>query len=167
MKSIQRKFTVDVPIEKAFSIFTDKLEYWWPSEYTWSGNILESIGIEPKEGGVCFELGPNNFECDWGQVLKWNPPHQFVILWQISPSRVPEPNPKKASKVEVQFEEQGTEKTIVTFEHSNFENHGEGATEYREAMDSPKGWDYILDKYKKTINNYSMGVRHSSLWNIC
>lgn len=82
--------TVAAPRERAFAVFTDGLATWWPREYTWARDVLETIAIEPREGGRCYERGPHNFQCDWGRVLAWNPPHQLVISWQISPRREPE-----------------------------------------------------------------------------
>src|SRR5690606_23581431 len=61
--------TVRVPVDpgRAFDLFTDGLDSWWPREYTWAGETLEVIGIEPGVGGHCFERGPHGFRCDWGR----------------------------------------------------------------------------------------------------
>jgi uncharacterized protein YndB with AHSA1/START domain len=100
-KAIHQIMTVPMSVEHAFKIFAEGLASWWPAEYTWSQDVLETIAIEPGEGGRCFERGPHNFECDWGRVLTWEPPHRLAFTWQISPKREPEPNPAKASEVEV------------------------------------------------------------------
>ena len=147
--TVERTFTVPVTPERAFSVFTSEMAAWWPREYTWAKDALETIGIEPEEGGRCFERGPHGFACDWGRVTEWDPPRRLAFLWQISPTRAPEPNPERASEVEVRFEADGTEATRVTLEHRVFSNHGEGAAEYRTAMDSAKGWTYILDRYRE------------------
>lgn len=147
------KVTVKVPISAsdAFNAFIDDLHSWWPKEYTWAGDVLERIKIEPKENGRCFERGPYGFECDWGRVLKWNPPHRIIFSWQISPNRVPEPNPEKASEVEIQFKEISNKATKINFEHRNFDNHGKDAETYKKALNSPQGWPYIIDNYKKLV----------------
>lgn len=146
---IEHTFTVPVTPERAFSLFTSEMATWWPREYTWANDTLESIGIEPREGGRCFERGPHGFACDWGRVTQWNPPHGLAFLWQISPARAPEPNPAKASEVALRFEADGAGAARVSFEHRGFSNHGEGAAEYRAAMDSAKGWTYILGRYQE------------------
>jgi hypothetical protein len=99
---IRRSVTVGRPVEQAFAAFAD-LAWWWPREYTWAGNTLEDIGIDPREGGFCFERGPHGFTCHWGRVLVWDPPARLVLAWQVAPDRAPEPNPAKASEVEVRF----------------------------------------------------------------
>ena len=65
--------TVPVPADQAFPAFAD-LATWWPREYTWAADTLEDIGIDPREGGFCFERGPHGFTCHWGRVLTWDPP---------------------------------------------------------------------------------------------
>jgi uncharacterized protein YndB with AHSA1/START domain len=131
----------------AFDLFTTGLSTWWPREYTWSGDVLEMIGIEARHGGHCYERGPGGFECDWGSVVVWEPPHRLVFLWQIAPDRVPQPDPSKASEVEVRFIAMSAEETRVELEHRAFHRHGERGVEYSEAMDSEHGWTEILARY--------------------
>ena len=130
--------------DQAFERFTDGLGEWWPHEYTWSQGVLEAIGIED---GLCFERGPHGFTCHWGRVLAWEPPSRLVLSWQISPSRVPEPDPARASEVEVVFAEEG-DGTAVSLVHRAFERHGEGGEDYAAAMGSEMGWPYILERYR-------------------
>ena len=130
---IQRTLTVPASPERAFTVFTGELATWWPPEYTWAQDVLDTIAVEPRESGRCFERGPHGFECDWGRVLVWDPPRRLGFTWQISPQRVPEPNPTKASEIEVRFEAEGPGTTRVEFEHRGFEGHGEGGAGYREA----------------------------------
>lgn len=146
---IRRTFTVPMPREEAFTLFTEGFGAWWPAEYTWAGNVLEWIGIEPREGGRCSELGPHGFSCDWGRVLAWDPPHRLVLTWQISPARVPEPDPARASEIEVRFAADGSSATGVEFEHRYLARHGEGGGGYHAAMDSAQGWTLILDRYAR------------------
>jgi uncharacterized protein YndB with AHSA1/START domain len=99
---IRLAVTVPVPADEAFSAFV-ALRNWWPREYTWAAETLEDIGIEPREGGLCYERGPHGFTCHWGRVLTWEPPTRLVLAWQIAPDRVPEPKPAKTSEVEIGF----------------------------------------------------------------
>jgi uncharacterized protein YndB with AHSA1/START domain len=143
------RVTLEVPLapERAFARFTDGIGEWWPPEYTWSQAKLEAIGVEPGAGGMCWERGPHGFRCDWGRVLAWEPPDRLVLSWQISPSRVPEPDPERASEVEVRFTPAGDGATRVALEHRGFERHGDGGADYAAAMGSPQGWEYMLGRY--------------------
>jgi uncharacterized protein YndB with AHSA1/START domain len=148
---IRQAVTVPVTLDRAFSTFAD-LARWWPREYTWAADTLEDIGIEPRESGHCFERGPYGFTCHWGRVLAWEPPARLVLAWQIAPDRVPEPNPAKASELEVRFGPAGTSGTRVELEHRAFARHGEAGDSYRQAMASPEGWPLLLDRYAATLS---------------
>lgn len=139
--------TVQLPPERAFVRFTEQMTDWWPPEYTWAQQKLAAIAIEPAEGGRCFERGPHGFSCDWGRVLACEPPARLVFTWQISPQRVPQPDPERVSEVEVRFTAEGDGATRVELEHGRFERHGEGADGYRAAMDSPQGWPLLLERF--------------------
>lgn len=149
--SIKQSLFIPIPVHKAFQYFTNELNSWWPKEYTWSGEGLEKIAIEPRKNGRCYERGPHGFECDWGRVLTWDPPHRILFTWQISPNRVPEPNPEKVSEIEVLFKEEES-KTLITFIHRDFEKHGENAESYKQLLESPQGWPFILNKYKERVS---------------
>jgi uncharacterized protein YndB with AHSA1/START domain len=137
---------VDLPRERAFELFTEELGAWWPPDYSWSGEVLEEIGIEPGAGGLCYERGPHGFRCDWGRVLAWEPPGRLTLAWQISPRREPEPNPARASEVDVLFTDTDGG-TSVSLEHRAFDRHGEEGEQYAEMLDSREGWPLILGRY--------------------
>ncbi len=147
-ENLKIEFEVKLPKEEAFSTFVNQLERWWPKEYTWSGEALEAIKIEPKANGKCYETGPYNFRCDWGRVITFKPSGKLIFTWQISPARTPEPDPEKASEVCIQFRKGHNSSTLIDFEHRNFSRHGEGWHEYLKAMKSQQGWPYILNKFK-------------------
>ena len=149
--SARASVTVAGPPERAFVAFAEGFPGWWPREYTWSQDVLEAIAIEPKVGGRCFERGPHGFECDWGRVQAWEPPHRIAFTWQIGPSREPVPNPARAGEVEVRFLAEGGGGTRVELEHRGFARHGEGAEGYREAMASEMGWPLILGRFADSV----------------
>jgi len=138
--------TVPAPPAHAFTTFTEAMTAWWPAEYTWAQRTLVEIGIEPREGGHCFERGPHGFRCDWGRVVTCEPPDRIAFTWQISPQRVPQPDPAQASLVEVRFAPDGNG-TRVEVAHRHFDRHGEGAEGYAAAMGSPQGWPLLLERF--------------------
>jgi uncharacterized protein YndB with AHSA1/START domain len=149
--AFRHSLTVPGPPERAFVAFAEGFSAWWPREYTWSQESLDTIAIEPRAGGRCFERGPEGFQCDWGRVLAWEPPHRIVFTWQIGPSREPVPNPAKAGEVEVSFRAAGGADTRVELEHRGFARHGEAGAGYREMMGSPQGWPLILDRFAESL----------------
>ncbi len=141
--------TVAVAPERAFEAFESEMAAWWPAEFTWSQDALEWIGIQD---GLCTERGPYGFRIDWGRVLERTPPEHLAFAWQITPARVPEPIPERASRVDVRFAvlpEGGTE---VRLEHSGFERHGGGADAYRDAMQR-EGWPRVLERYAAAVQD--------------
>jgi uncharacterized protein YndB with AHSA1/START domain len=149
--AVRATVSVPAPRDRAFAVFTDGLGTWWPPEFTWSQDVLDTIGIEPRAGGLCFEIGPHGFRIDWGRVLTWEPPERLAFSWQIGPQRVPEPNPEKASEVEVRFVDDGPWGTRVELRHSRFDRHGEGGDDYRAAM-AEQGWPYLLERYAGAVS---------------
>jgi uncharacterized protein YndB with AHSA1/START domain len=144
---IRTSVTVALSQSDAYALFAERFDSWWPSEYTWAQDTLQRIGLEPRVGGRCYELGPHEFHSDWGRVLAWEPPHRLRLAWQISPRREPEPNPAKASEVEIRFEPAELGGTRVLLEHRGFERHGPEGTLYRGALASARGWSWILERY--------------------
>ena len=138
---------VPLPIASAFETFT-ALSSWWPREYTWSGSALVFIGIEPRPGGNCYEIGPNNVRLDWGHLTAFEPYVRLQFTWNIGPERVPAPDPRQASEVEVRFFPADEHLTRLELAHRGFERHGETAATYREGLASPRGWPYVLQCYR-------------------
>jgi len=147
MEKIIKELKIGIVKDKAFGKFLNELNRWWPKEYTWSQDKLKEIRIDGQKDGLCTEIGPYEFRCDWGRVTELTKNRKIGLKWQISPKREPIPNPEKASDIEIIFKENNGS-TTVRFEHRNFEKHGEGAEDYRRMMNSKQGWDYILDAYK-------------------
>jgi uncharacterized protein YndB with AHSA1/START domain len=140
------QITVAAGPAAAFAAFTGGMTAWWPPEYTWSQRSLQEIGIEPREGGHCHETGPHGFRCDWGRVVTYEPPARIAFTWQISPQRVPQPDPARASLVDVRFTPHG-DGTAVTLVHRHFSRHGDGAADYEAAMNSGQGWPLLLERF--------------------
>ncbi|MER5702270.1 SRPBCC family protein [Micromonospora sp. NPDC002296] len=148
--SLRSSLLVPASAERAFAVFTGALTDWWVREYTWSGPAaLAELGIEPRAGGMLYEIGPYGFRSDWGRVLTWDPPRRLVFSWQIGPDRVPVPDPAQASEVEVLFLPEGPERTRVEVEHRHFDRHGEAAEGYRQALTA--GWHELLSRYLASV----------------
>jgi uncharacterized protein YndB with AHSA1/START domain len=143
--ALRQALLVPVAPLRAFALFCD-LDRWWPREYTWSAEVLEEVALEPRLDGRATERGPHGFTLDWGRLVAFEPPRRLVLLWQIGPDRVPVPDPARASEVEVRFAPEG-DATRVELEHRAFARHGEAGAGYRDALASPQGWPYMLDRY--------------------
>jgi uncharacterized protein YndB with AHSA1/START domain len=151
--SIRSTLRVPAGAERAFTVFTERLADWWVKEYTWAGpEALADIGIEPRQGGMAYELGPHGFRADWGRVLVWQPGRRLLFTWQIGPDRAPVPDPARASEVEVHFSPVAEEQTLVEVEHRGFDRHGEAAEGYRHALTA--GWHELLSRYAHAVDEH-------------
>jgi uncharacterized protein YndB with AHSA1/START domain len=149
--AIRGKITIDVPVDHAFQVFTSSFNNWWPHEFhIGQAEIAEAI-IEPRRGGRWYERGVDGSECDWGRVLVWEPPHRLVITWQINGRWQFDPDPQRASEVEVLFSEDGPEQTTVQLTHQYFDRL-EGGQTIHEAMRDEGNWSALLGLFAKTAD---------------
>jgi uncharacterized protein YndB with AHSA1/START domain len=87
-------------------------------------------------------------------VLAWDPPHRVTFSWHVGPGHdqpdwKADPDPAKASEVEIRFTAEGPRTTLVELEHSKLERHGEGYEQLRAIFDGPGAWGDILALYAK------------------
>ncbi len=153
MEIVRKALKIEMSSENAFSKFVNELNAWWPKEYTWSQDALKDIWIDGKRDGLCTEIGPYGFRCDWGRVTEFVENKEIGLKWQISPKREPVPDPEKASDIQIEFKRIDDSSTILELVHSNFKNHGNGWEDYLQMMDSKQGWDYILNRFKEYCEN--------------
>ena len=147
---------VNAPIERAFSVFVEQMETWWPATHHIAKTPFEVIFIEPRVGGRWYERNVEGAQCDWGTVLKWDPPHAVCLSWHLGPGHdTPEwkfdPDMSRASEVEIRFRAEGPVATLVELEHRNIERHGQGAEQFRALLDCPGAWSGILTCFAKRM----------------
>lgn len=138
---------VDVPIEAAFRVFTERMHSWWPSEHRLGAGKRTAVVMEQRVGGRWYEQTSDDAECAWGQVLARDPPAHIAVSWQLSPSFAPEPDPARASRLDIRFVSSGPRQTTVTLEHSGIERHGEGWEQMKDRLASDTGWPDVLGSY--------------------
>ncbi len=139
--SVRTAITVQAPIERAFSVFTDGMATWWPPEHHLIEGELAEMVFEPRVGGHVYDRTVDGRECRWARVLAFDPPHRVVFSWDINLRWQLETDPEKTSEVEVRFTPQGPDRTRVELEHRNIDRHGEGWERMRDAVGSPEGWN--------------------------
>jgi uncharacterized protein YndB with AHSA1/START domain len=145
---VRHQVTVPLPIERAFSVFTESFDTWWPRTHKIGQADLAEAVLESRAGGRWYERDVDGSECEWGRVVAFEPPHRLVVTWQIGATWKYDPDPAHASEIEVLFTEEGG-LTRVTLEHRHIERHGEGAEDLLKAVGSDGGWHGILERYAK------------------
>src|SRR5262245_40811254 len=142
--AVKKTLEVRASREKAFKVFTDGIDRWWPKTHTIGETPLVRTVIEPREGGRWYGLSEAGVEDLWGHVLAWEPPARLMLSWRIN-GRF-EPDLSVHTEVEVRFSDLGGGVTRVDFEHRGLENLGEGGEDARVRMDG--GWGLILSNFQ-------------------
>ena len=151
---VRKSVRVEAPIERAFSVFVEQMETWWPATHHIGSTPFEAIFVEPRVGGRWYERNVQGAQCDWGTVLKWDPPNVVCFSWHLGPGHDSpdwkfDPDMSRASEVEIRFTAQGPHTTLVELEHSKLERHGEGYQQLRTLFDGPTAWQGILNEFAK------------------
>jgi len=144
---VRKSVTVKAGAERAFEVFTQGIDTWWPRTHHIGKSPMKKAIIEGRAGGRCYSEQVDGTDCDWGEVLVWEPPRRFVMAWKITHQWGYEPDAKKASEVEVRFTPLEGGSTRVDLEHRYFERHGAGGAAMRTAVDSTGGWNDLLQLY--------------------
>ena len=147
--AVRKTVTVDVPVERAFRVFTERIDDWWIREHHIGSADLEHVVVEPRAGGRWYEIGVDGSECEWGSVLEWEPPNRLVLGWQISSSW--QYDPDLLTTVEVRFVAENPDRTRVELEHRDLDRFGDDADQMREGFDSEGGWQGLLECFAKAV----------------
>lgn len=147
--AVRIEISVAAPVDRAFAVFVEQIGSWWPHTYQIGAGQLADVLVEPKQGGRWYERAQDGTECDWGEVLEWDPPHHVALSWAITPSWQSAP-PDQASRIDIRFTSTGPGSTEMVLIHSELDRHGEGWETMREAVAGPTGWTAILAGYAKT-----------------
>jgi uncharacterized protein YndB with AHSA1/START domain len=151
--SVRSSVDVQAPIERAFDVFTEDIGSWWdPTHHILEGELAEMV-FEPRVGGCVYDRGVDGSECRWARVLAYEPPHRFVISWDVSVRWQLETDRDKTSEVEVRFAELDSGHTRVELEHRNIERHGPGWEEMRDAVGSPGGWPAGMRAFAERVES--------------
>ena len=141
--AVRSEIVVEAPIERAFSVFTEKMETWWNPDHHLIEAPLAEMVVEPRVGGRIIDRGTDGSECHWSRVLAYEPPTRFVFSWDINTRWEIETDPAKTSEVAVTFTAETPDRTRVELEHRHLDRHGEGWEGMRDAVGS--GWANLED----------------------
>jgi uncharacterized protein YndB with AHSA1/START domain len=150
IEPIRASVRVNTDPDRAFRVFTDHLDTWWPleihsravDEFEGEGVKAERVVFEGRVGGRVLEHLSDGRVLPWAEVLAWDPPTRFVLAWK------PNSTPLPPTELEVRFtpEDGGT---LVELEHRGWEVLGEIAEQTRAGYGG--GWLKTLELYEQAI----------------
>jgi uncharacterized protein YndB with AHSA1/START domain len=149
---VRKTLVVHATPQKAFEVFTARIDRWWPKSHgIGSAPVRESI-IEPFVGGRWYTKCTDGTDAVVGHVLIWQPAERFVCTWEISADWKPDARVAFASEVDVRFLAEADGRTRVELEHRNFERMGPTAGEtMRKSVDG--GWPTLLDLFAQETSS--------------
>jgi uncharacterized protein YndB with AHSA1/START domain len=144
---VRREIVVNAPIDKAFSVFTDRFGDFKPPEHNLLRVPIAETVFEPRVGGHIYDRGTDGSECRWARILAYDPPNRVVFSWDIGPTWQIEPDPGQTSEVEVTFVAETADRTRLELEHRHLDRHGPGWESVRDGVGHDQGWPLYLDRY--------------------
>jgi uncharacterized protein YndB with AHSA1/START domain len=143
--TVIKSVVVNVPLEEAFRVFTERFGDFKPREHNLMGAPIAETVFEPAVGGHIYDRAEDGTECHWARILAYEPPDRVVFSWDIGPTWQLETDPDLTSEVEVRFTPEAADRTRVDLEHRNLDRHGPGWEGVRTGVD--EGWPIYLDRY--------------------
>lgn len=144
---VQRQVVVDAPIERAFTVFTERFGDFKPKEHNLLGAPTVETVFEPRVGGNIYDRAPDGSECRWARILAYEPPTRVVFSWDLNTRWSIETDLGNTSEVEVRFVAETPNRTRVELEHRHLDRHGSGWEGIRDGVDAEDGWPLYLDRY--------------------
>ena len=113
MDALEVTFDVTCTPDRAFTLWTTRIDTWWPRAKSFSG-APASVHLEPQPGGRIYEVTPDGREHDWGRVAVADPPHRLAFTWHLMFPAA------EATDVEVTFTAMPSG-TRITLRHSGWD----------------------------------------------
>ncbi len=129
--------------QHAFTIWTTRINSWWPADHTVSGRPTEIV-LEGRVGGRIYERAAGDAEHDWGRVTAWEPPALLAYTWHLGQG------PARATDVEIRFLPRGTG-SVVEIRHDGWERLGADAEQWRGRNQG--GWTTLLPHFRTATHS--------------
>jgi uncharacterized protein YndB with AHSA1/START domain len=143
---VRREITVAGSPERAFDLFTNRMNEWWPAEHHVAPSPVAAMTVEPHVGGRLYDTCEDGSKSVWGQVTEWDPPAGFSFAWLLTSTWQLETDIEKASRVAVSFTAEG-DRTRVTLVHNDFWRLSDGGQGMADAVGAPDGWRLGLSRF--------------------
>jgi uncharacterized protein YndB with AHSA1/START domain len=134
---VRQSTIVRSDVAHTFAVFVDTIATWWPLKRFSLGQERVVDVFTPDVGGRIYEVWDDGNTVTWGHVQAWDPPHRFVMTWEVLPT---------VTEVELTFRSLGPALTRVEVEHRGWDRISpEEMASVRELADSyDTGWATIL-----------------------
>lgn len=153
--TVNKEVLVEASKETAFTVFTQKIDLWWPREHHIGKSPLVEFVLEGKPGGRWFSRHEDGSEADIGKVLIWDPFEHLTLAWQVNGNF--QYDPELVTEVVIHFIPTVSGATRVILEHRNMQRLLGGDKLIAE-MD--QGWGMTLTLYKRIADEAAAKMGH-------
>ena len=80
-------------------------------------------------------------------MLAWDPPNHVAMSWHLDGHWSYDPDPARASRVELRFVAEKENVTRVELRHSGLDRHGPSWRDLRTGISGPQGWSGLLELF--------------------
>jgi hypothetical protein len=96
--TVRKHILVDVPIERAFAVFTERFGDFKPPEHNLLGAPIAETVFEPRVGGNIVDRAVDGSECRWARILVFGPagPGGVQLGYQPAVDHRDRPGPDQA-----------------------------------------------------------------------
>lgn len=140
---LRMAFDVDCPADRAFDLWTRRIDAWWPSDHSVTGRPDIRVVLEAGVGGRIFERTPEGEEHDWGEVTVWEPPHRLSYLWHLQRDRA------DATEVDIHFRARNAGGARIEIEHRGWDRLGGDGDRWRSR--NQLGWDTLVPHFLDAV----------------
>ena len=148
---VRRQVTVNAPLDRAFSLFTERFGDFKPKEHNMLGAPIAETRFEPHVGGHIYDRGEDGSECRWARVLAYEPPNRVVFSWDIGPSWQLEDDERTRARSRCASSPRPGERTRIELEHRHLDRHGPRLGRPSDGVAHPEGWPLYLDRYADLV----------------
>jgi uncharacterized protein YndB with AHSA1/START domain len=143
--AVHKTVIVRCDVERAFRVWTEQIDLWWPKSHSRSGDPNTTVIFEAQIGGRLYERTSQGTEHDWGEITAWEPPHRLAYTWYLGSG------PTKPTHVEVRFSSETPSSTRVDVTHRGPEWIGE--LWLRNSARYDASWNAVLEGYISFVTN--------------
>jgi hypothetical protein len=132
---ITHEYHLKSSAERAFEVYTGRIDEWWDARYTANPETLERVTIEARVGGRLYAEHSDLGKHDWGWVTDWAAGRRLVHTFSLAQ------DPRHPSEVAVEFLPDGGDGCTVRFSHGGWTDANASA---REKFGD---WPVMLDRF--------------------
>ena len=142
--TVRKQVVVDAPIERAFTVFTDRFGDFKPPEHNMLGAPITATVFEPRVGGSIVDRAAGA-----GGRGSWPSTRQTGWCSAGTSARSGPSRPIRLRPVRSRCGStpESPTRTRVELEHRHIDRHGPGWQAVTDGVDGPEGWPLYLDRY--------------------